>query len=133
MRLNSKMVFLAVSLTFLVLFLSPPTASCAEPVSARLYQSGGTTTFIELTLAPPAPPTLIVEIKLPSNVRVIKSVPEFSKQNSNTLKWLLKNVTGSSYKIQLVTGSKLDLDSSPVYIRYRDNNSGSIREVQADR
>ena len=88
-------------------------------------------TFIELSLAPPAPATLIVEMKLPAGVDVVRTVPHFSKQNKNSIKWLLKNIKDRSFTIQLETRAKLDLGSSQVTIRYRNRDSGSVQEVQA--
>ena len=61
--------------------LSFPLLSFAETVTARLYQTAETKTFIDIKLTPPAPPTLIVEMKLPSGSNVIKTMPPFSKQN----------------------------------------------------
>ncbi len=131
MVLKNKTLCIAVTLASVIFLLSSVEISRAEPVTARLYQSGKTMTFIELSLAPPAPATLIVELKLPSVVKIIRSVPQFSKQNKNTIKWLLKNIKERSYTIQLETGTMIDLSSSQVHIRYRDRDSGSIQEVQA--
>ena len=115
--------------------LSFPLLSFAETVAARIYQTGETMTFIEINLTPPAPPTLIVEMKLPSGSNIIKTMPPFSKQNkkSNSIKWLLKNVKDTSFSIQLVTQAKLDLGSTTVHIRYRNRDSGSLTEIQAVR
>ena len=120
-----------ITLASVILLLATAPISRAEPVTARLYQSGKTMTFIELSLAPPAPATLIVEMKLPSGIEIVGTVPQFSKQNKNTIKWLLKYIKESSYTIQLETRTKLDLGSSQVHIRYRNRDSGSIQEVQA--
>ena len=131
MARKNKTLSIVITLTSIIFLLSSISISQAEPVTARLYQSGKTMTFIELSLAPPAPATLIVEMKLPSGVDVVKTVPQFSKQNKNSIKWLLKNITARSFTIQLQTATKLDLSSSQVHIRYRSRDSGSIQEVQA--
>ncbi len=109
--------------------------SLAETVTARLYQSDDSMTFIEINLTSPAPPTLIVEMRIPPGSQILRTSPQFSKQNkkNNTIKWLLKNVKESSFTIQLVTQSKLDLGSTSVHIRYRSRESGSLKEVQANK
>ncbi len=122
---------IVITLASVIFLLALVSISRAEPVTARLYQSGKTMTFIELSLAPPAPATLIVEMKLPAGVDVVRTVPHFSKQNKNSIKWLLKNIKDRSFTIQLETGTKLDLGSSQVHIRYRNRDSGSVQEVQA--
>lgn len=131
MTLKNVTLSIVITLASVIFLLSSVLISRAEPVTARLYQSGGTVTFIELSLTPPAPATLIVEMKLPSGVEIVKSVPPVSKQTKNTIKWLLKNIKDSSYTVQLETGAKLDLGASQVKIRYRNRDSGSMQEVQA--
>ena len=112
-----------------------PNLCRAETVTARLYQADDSMTFIEINLTSPAPPTLIVEMRLPPGSKILRASPEFSKQNkkNNTIKWLLKNVKDGSVTIQLVTRSKLDLGATSVDIRYRSRNSGSLKEVQANK
>ncbi len=125
----------------MVTFMSVVTLLCfanlsrAETVTARLYQSDDSLTFIEINLTSPAPPTLIVEMRIPPGSQILTTSPQFSKQNkkNNTIKWLLKNVKESSFTIQLVTQSKLDLGSTSVHIRYRSRESGSLKEVQANK
>ncbi len=125
----------------MVTFMSVVTLLCfanlshAETVTARLYQSDDSLTFIEINLTSPAPPTLIVEMRIPPGSQILRTSPQFSKQNkkNNTIKWLLKNVKESSFTIQLVTQSKLDLGSTSVHIRYRSRESGSLKEVQANK
>lgn len=136
MSLKIKTLYLVI-VTF-ISFIAPlsfPLLSYAETVTARLYQTGETMTFIDINLTPPAPPTLIVEMKLPSGSKIIKTMPPFSKQNkkNNTIKWLLKNVKDTSFTIQLVTQAKLDLGSTTAHIRYRNRETGSLKEIQADR
>lgn len=136
MSLKIKTLYLLmVTCISIIAPLSFPLLSFAETVAARIYQTGETMTFIDINLTPPAPPTLIVEMKLPSGSNIIKTMPPFSKQNkkSNSIKWLLKNVKGTSFSIQLVTQAKLDLGSTTVHIRYRNRESGSLTEIQADR
>lgn len=136
MSLKIKTLYLLM-VTFISIIapLSFPLLSFAETVTARLYQTAETKTFIDIKLTPPAPPTLIVEMKLPSGSNVIKTMPPFSKQNkkNNTIKWLLKNVKDTSFSIQLITQAKLDLGSTTVHIRYRNRDTGSLTEIEADR
>ena len=134
MSLQTKTLYL-VMVTFISIIasLSFPRLSYAETVSARLYQTGESKTFIDINLTPPAPPTLIVEMKLPPGSKIIKAKPPLSKQNKkdNTIKWLLKKVKGKSLTLQLVTQTKLDLGSTTVHIRYRNRDTGSLKEIEA--
>lgn len=115
--------------------LSLPVLSRAETVTARLYQTDDSRTVIEINLTSPAPPTLIVEMRLPPGSQLIRSTPHFSKQNkkNNTIKWLFKNVKKNSLSIELVTQSKIDLGSTSAQVRYRSRDSGTLIEVQANK
>lgn len=115
--------------------LSLPVLSRAETVTARLYQTDDSRTVIEINLTSPAPPTLIVEMRLPPGSQLIRSTPHFSKQNkkNNTIKWLFKNVKKNSLSIELVTQSKIDLGSTSAQVRYRSRASGTLIEVQANK
>lgn len=115
--------------------LSLPVLSRAETVTARLYQTDDSRTVIEINLTSPAPPTLIVEMRLPPGSQLIRSTPHFSKQNkkNNTIKWLFKNVKKNSLSIELVTQSKIDLGSTSAQVRYRSRGSGTLIEVQANK
>ena len=136
MSLKTRTLYM-VMVTFMgvVTLLCFANLSLAETVTARLYQSDDSMTFIEINLTSPAPPTLIVEMRIPPGSQILRTSPQFSKQNkkNNTIKWLLKNVKESSFTIQLVTQSKLDLGSTSVHIRYRSRESGSLKEVQANK
>lgn len=134
MSLKAKTLYLAMVISISVIApLYFPVLSCAETLTARLYQAEGFRTFIEINLTSPAPPTLIVEMRLPPGSQILRSSPHFSKQNkkNNTVKWLLKNVKESSLTIELVTQSKLELGSTSAYVRYRSRDSGTLKEVQA--
>lgn len=122
---------MVVSLHILV-SLSYPQHANAENVTAHIYQNGETITNIDISLSPPSPNTLIVEMRLPPGSRVLKTMPPFSKQNKddNTIKWLLKNIKEPTVTIQLVSQTRLDLGSTTVNIRYRDRNSGDLQELQ---
>lgn len=136
MSLKTRTLYMVMfTLMSVVTPLCFPDLSGAETVTARLYQTDDSMTFIEINLTSPAPPTLIVEMRLPPGSQIVRTSPQFSKQNkkNNTIKWLLKNVKDSSLTIQLVTRSKLDLGSTSVHIRYRSRNSGSLKEVQANK
>ncbi len=136
MSLKARTLYLVmVILISVVTLLYLPVLSRAETVTARLYQPDDSRTFIEINLTSPAPPTLIVEMRLPPGSQIIRSTPHFSKQNkkNNTIKWLFKNVTDSSLTIELVTGSKLDLGSTSAHVRYRSRDSGTLKEVQANK
>lgn len=115
--------------------LSLPVLSRAETVTARLYQTDDSRTVIEINLTSPAPPTLIVEMRLPPGSQLIRSTPHFSKQNkkNNTIKWLFKNVKKNSLSIELVTQSKIDLGATSAQVRYRSRGSGTLIEVQANK
>ncbi len=77
----------------MVTFMSVVTLLCfanlsrAETVTARLYQSDDSLTFIEINLTSPAPPTLIVEMRIPPGSQILRTSPQFSMlilQNDTT-------------------------------------------------
>ncbi len=136
MSLKARILYLVMVILISVATpLSLPVLSRAETVTARLYQTDDSRTVIEINLTSPAPPTLIVEMRLPPGSQLIRSTPHFSKQNkkNNTIKWLFKNVKKNSLSIELVTQSKIDLGSTSAQVRYRSRDSGTLMEVEANK
>jgi len=79
----------------LIVFLWAETAVAKDPVKARYLSDGGSEIRIELEIADPPPPLVIVMQKLPVGVGVVASSPELKKfdLDKGMAKWLLPKVS----------------------------------------
>jgi len=114
-----------------VLFLVLPVR--ADVVSAQMYRETPTQVIIEVVLAPPAPSSMIVEMRFPAGVIVERTNPAASKfnKNTNSLKWLFKDVHPGSLSLAVTTKQTFSIDKSPVIIRYRSRQDQTLIEITA--
>lgn len=119
---------------FLLLSFSYSTAMAAE-VSATFHQEKENISVIEINRGKKAPSTLIVQMFLPSGVRITESTPAISKfdKKKNSAKWLLREIPTGRTIITVRTSKLFNIDNCVVKIRYRNRGNGNMSEIEAIR
>jgi hypothetical protein len=118
----------ALLLIALLLIALLPISASAASVTGKYIKAGGKTTIIEISVAKPAPPSIIVEQSFSNKNKVTSASPKPKKINANgNTKWLLTNTSPGKQKltVQLATPLK---GSVRAILRYRDPANGKFIE-----
>ena len=128
---SNRYILLIGLLATIVLVFSPEICK-ADAVTARLAKAGSNKAVITINLKKSAPSTLIVLLRLPSNITVIKTTPRADKINrkKGTITWLLKNTTPGTLSVNFSSDQSFRLDDVSASVRYRDPNQG-LAEIEA--
>jgi hypothetical protein len=118
-------------LATIVLMFSPDLCK-ADAVTARLAKAGSNKAVITINLKDAAPTTLIVLLRLPSNINIVKTTPPADKINKkkSTITWLLKNTTPGTLGVEFSSDQSFGLNNITATVRYRDPNRG-LTEIEA--
>lgn len=121
----------AMGLLFLaLLFLSLPTPVLAGQtlVSGQYLSGAGQDIQLRITVASPAPTTLIVIQNLPPGTTIEAATPAFSQYNAGTgeVKWLLTKVSPGSYSVTLRLQRAVASGAISGEIRYKEPASGRM-------
>lgn len=120
-------------MAIIVLIFSPELCK-ADAVAARLEKAGNNKAAIVINLKESAPSTLIVLLRMPSRITIVKTTPRANKINSKkgTITWLLKNTVPGTLSVSFSSAQPFRLDDVSASIRYRDPNQG-LAEIEAIR
>jgi len=118
-------------LATIVLMFSPDLCK-ADAVTARLVKAGSNRAVITINLKDAAPTTLIVLLRLPSNINIVKTTPPADKINTKngTITWLLKNTTPGTLGVEFSSDQSFGLNNITTIVRYRDPTQG-LTEIEA--
>ena len=119
-------------LTLLVLLALPANLRAGEGVVSGQYLSGaGQDIQLRVTVASPAPTTLIVIQNLPANTVIESASPAFNQYNAGKgeVKWLLTHVSQGSYNLSLHLPLPLASGGISGEIRYKDPASGRLTNL----
>ncbi|NNK95165.1 MAG: hypothetical protein HKP41_12515 [Desulfobacterales bacterium] len=128
---SNRYILLIGLMATIVLMFSPQLCK-ADAVAARLAKAGSNKAVIMINLKASAPSTLIVFLRLPANITVVKTTPRADKINSKkgTITWLLKNTTPGTVSVNFSSAQSFRLDEVSASVRYRDPNQG-LTEIEA--
>lgn len=123
---------LLIGLMATIVFMFSPEFCNADAVTAQLKKTGSNKAVIMINLKESAPSTLIVFLRLPASISVIKTTPRADKINSKkgTITWLLKNTTPGMVSVNFSSDQSFRLDDVSASVRYRDPNQG-LTEIKA--
>ena len=109
--------------------LALPSAAAAAPlVSAHYSQQKANAGMLQLTIAAPAPSTVIVSLNLPAGHDILSANPSFKKRSKKTreVKWLLKDVTPGSRTISFVLSAPFSFSQLGCIVQYMDPGDGRM-------
>jgi uncharacterized protein (DUF58 family) len=107
-------------------------AVAAESVMGRYLEKAGTRIGIELEVAAPAPPLVIVLQSLPAGVRVVEADPEskLADPGQGQVKWLLSGLTAGKHRLELKLDQPVAARAGGGEIRYRNPADGNMVRVE---
>ena len=109
----------------------PASASRAEQVTATLGREAAAL-VLEISLAPPAPASLIARVTLPSGTGVVSVSPEGAKidRGGTEVKWLVKSPRPGSHRFTVATEKPVATSSVTAVVLYR-TGQGTLVTVPA--
>jgi len=119
-------------LALLMLFVLPTNLRAGEALVQGQYLSiGGQDIQLRITVASPAPSTLIVIQNLPVGTVIESASPAFNQYNAGKgeVKWLLTHVSQGSYTLSLHLLLPLASGGINGEIRYKDPASGRLTNL----
>ncbi len=119
-------------LALLVLLSLPTNLRAGEGlVSGQYLSSGGQDIQLRITVASPAPTTLIVIQNLPAGTVIESASPAFNQYDTGKGegKWLLTHITPGSYTLSLHLPLSLPSGGISGEIRYKDPASGRLTNL----
>ncbi len=123
------LLFLAL---FLLLTAMPMPLRAGEAlVSGQYLSRGGQDLQLRITVAGPAPSTLIVIQNLPPGTTIETASPAFHQYDANKgeVKWLLTKVSPGSYLLSLRLSRPVPEGAISGEIRYKDPASGRLTHL----
>lgn len=128
----SNRYILLIGLMATIVFIFSPELCKANAVTARLKKAGSNKAVIMINLKESAPSTLIVFLRLPANITVVKTTPRADKIDTKkgTITWLVKNTTPGTLSINFSSDQSFRLDDVSAIVRYRDPDQG-LTEIEA--
>jgi hypothetical protein len=124
-----RLLFLAL----LLLGCFPMSLSAGEAlVSGQYLSAAGQNIQLQITVASPAPSTLIVIQNLPAGTAIETASPAFNQYDAGTgeVKWLLTRVKPGGYTVSLRLARSASPGGISGEIRYKDPASGKMTRLQ---
>lgn len=120
------------SLVLLVLFFLPMPLRAGEPLVSGQYLSGaGQDIRLQISVASPAPTTLIVIQKLPAGTVIEAATPAFHQYDAGKGegKWLLTQIRPGRHLLSLRLAQPVAAGAISGEIRYMDPASGRLTNM----
>lgn len=130
-REQGKGLQLSNGLLFFIVFLFMAGDLRAEGIRARYLKNGGDATVLELSIAAPAPSSVIVQQQLPPGTRIKHAVPAYTKFNPEKaeVKWLVKRPRPGVRTITLQYETPLSGQGASAVIRCKSPSSGQLMTI----
>jgi len=108
-----------------------PEGAAAQNVSGHYLEKTGDRIGIELEIAPPLPPLVIVIQKLPVGVQVVEASPpsKLADLGRGQVKWLLSGLAAGKHRLELKLDRPAAARAGGGEIRYRDPADGKLVTV----
>ena len=103
----------------------------AESVQARYLENSGKRTVLELSVADPAPTSIIVKQRIPEGIAVQSAHPAYSKfsPGKREVKWLLKRPLSGVQRIVLNYSRSFSGKGASAVIRCKNPSDGSLMTI----
>jgi hypothetical protein len=131
-RVQYKKSYLLLA-TLCILLLGSSSADClAGQVAATLHQDNQNLR-LEVSVPSPPPSSIIAGIKLPKNIKIVRTSPKSAKIDPKTssIKWLVKNPRPGTLPFSASTSPVPDFSRVSAEILYRAPGGGSLIKVNA--
>lgn len=127
----TKMPGLLLLTLLVLLFLSAPLRADEALVSGQYLSGAGQDIQLRITVAGPAPSTLIVIQNLPAGTVIGAASPAFHQYDAakGEIKWLLTKVGAGNYLLSLRLPAPVAAGQISGEIRYKDPASGRLTQV----
>lgn len=131
---NARRPLLLWTLVLFIIAMTGIEECSADTVSATLLSNGKTLT-LQVSVADPAPSSLIARLHLPAQAKIVSTSPTGAKvdRKASTIKWLVKTPFSGSLKFSATTATAPDFSSVSGLVLFRHPKDGKLIKIAAQK
>ena len=133
-RTHTPRPLLVLAVVFSTLIMIDMETCRAETVSAFLKKNGKTLS-LQVSVAAPAPSSLIARLHLPAQMKVVSTSPPGAKvdRKAANIKWLVKKPRPGTLQFSATTESAPNFSKVSGVVLFRQPGEGKLITIEADK